>query len=122
MNTTTITLGGKEITLRASNWASQLYAEQFYGQERGPYVGNLQRDTAQVFADCCSVDGEGGIQVSQPPFQLWGIVWALAAAAGSTKAGYDQWMKSKRNEVWPVSEQIDAASEVIDLVEKAFFR
>ena len=124
MNTTTITLGGKEIELRASNWASQVYAETFYGQKRGEYTGSLQRDTMQVVTDCFGNDDDGNTIVvyGNIPFTLWGIVWALAYAAGSTKAGYNQWMKSKRNEVWTLTEQADACSEVVDLVMEAFFR
>lgn len=123
-NTASITLGGKEIELRASNWASQVYAETFYGQERGKYNGSLQHDTSQVVADCFNSDEDGNLSIaySDIPFALWGIVWALAYAAGSTKARYDQWMKSKRNEVWTVAEQADACSEVVDLVMEAFFR
>lgn len=124
MNTTTISLGGKEITLRASNWASQVYAEEFYGRLGGDYNGVLAHDISRVHADCFGDPDESGVfEVDlTPPPAFWGIVWALAYAAGSTKAGYSQWMKSKRNEIWTVEEQGAALYEVIALMEDSFFR
>lgn len=123
-NTATITLGGKEIELRASNWASQVYAETFSGQDRGLYNGSLQHDMSQVVADCFTFNDDGSFNIafSNIPFQIWGMVWALAYAAGSTKAGYAQWMKSKRNEVWDIYDQADACGVVVSLIEEAFFR
>lgn len=123
-NTASITLGGKEIELRASNWAAQVYEETFYGQERREYDGVLEHDITRVHARCFKGPDENGLYDIDliPPFEFWGIVWALAYAAGSTKAGYAQWVKSKRNELWTAEEKGAALTEVIALIEESFFR
>ena len=123
MNTTTIKLGGHDLELRASNYASQLYSEEFFGMERGEYNGNLSHDTMQLVSDCFGdVREDGTVSVKLVPPTLWGIVWALAAAAGSVNTGYRAWLKSVRDEIWTVEEQSVACVEVVDLVTEAFFR
>ena len=123
MNTTTITLGGRAYALRASNFASQLYADEFYGRKRGEYNGTLSHDASQLLADCIGdVSEDGNIQVRFVSPSLWGIVWALAAAEGTVKVGYDEWMRSVRDELWTVQEQAEACVEVIGLMMRTFFR
>lgn len=123
MNTTTITLGGKEYTLRASNFASQLYADEFFGRKRGDYNGTLSHDASQLLLDCIGETNEdGSVEVRFVSPALWGIVWALAAAEGTVKVGYDEWMKSVGDELWTVSEQAEACVEVVGLMMRTFFR
>lgn len=123
MNTTKITLGGREYALRASNLASQIYADEFFGRKRGEYNGTLSHDASQLLADCIGEVGEDNtIEVKFTSPALWGIVWALAAAHGSVKVGYDEWMASVADEVWTVDEQAEACVEVIDLMTRTFFR
>lgn len=123
MNTTTITLGGRAYALRASNFASQLYADEFYGRKSGEYNGTLSHDASQLLADCIGeVNEDGSIQVRFVSPALWGIVWALAAAEGTVKVGYDEWMRSVRDELWTVQEQAEACVEVVGLMMRTFFR
>lgn len=123
LNTTTITLGGKSYELRASNFASQLYADEFFGRDRGDYNGSLVHDASQVLADCIGeVTESGEISVKFVTPALWGIVWALAAASGSVKVGYDSWMESVRDEIWGIQEQAEACVEVVNLMMRTFFR
>ena len=123
MNTPTIALGGHDYPLRASNFASQLYADEFFGRKRGDYNGSLSHDGAQLIADCIGeIDKDGNMEVKFASPALWGIVWALAAAAGSINVGYDDWMKSVGDQLWSVTEQAEACVEVVNLVVQAFFR
>lgn len=124
MNTATITLGGKEIRLRASNYAAQLYADEFYGRVKDGYNGSLDHDAAKVLSDCVGDvnEGTGQITIEFTTPALWGIVWALAYAAGSVDVGYDAWLKSNRDEVWTASEKAEACVEVVDLMMRTFFR
>ncbi len=121
-NTTTVTLGGHEYLLRASNYASQVYSETFYGRTKGEYNGVLDHDAAQMLNDCVSTDDEGNITVTFITPALNGIIWALAYAAGSVQTTYDAWLMSTRDEVWTVYEQSDACVEIIDLMMDTFFR
>lgn len=122
-NTATITLGGRELLLRASNWASQLYATEFYGLSGDGYNGSLAHDAAQVYSDCVgSVNPDGTVTINFVTPKLWGVVWALAYAAGSVTVGYKQWMDSVRDEIWSVDEEAEACVEVIDLMMRTFFR
>lgn len=137
-NTTIVTLGGMEYLLRASNYASQVYSEEFFGRDLGGYNGSLAHDTSKMLSDCIEVPepvdepdvdepdvdepDAGGVRVRFVTPALWGIVWALAYAAGSVDVGYERWMASARDEIWTVQEQADACVEVIDLVTRCFFR
>ena len=122
-NTTTITLGEKEYALRASNWASQLYADEFFGKVSDSYNGNLQHDAAQVFADCVTTDEDGeNLTINFVPPTLWRVVWALAYAGGSVQLEYDKGMDSVRDEMWTVGQQAEACGEVLDLMMRTFFR
>lgn len=121
-NTSTITLGGREYALRASNLASKVYGDEFFGNSPDGYNGSLTHDASMVFADCIGESDDGGVIVRFVPPTLWRIVWALAYAGGSVAVGYERWMSDVGDEAWTVTEQANACVEAIDLVMSAFFR
>lgn len=127
LNTAEITLNGSAVKLRASNWARQLYAEEFQGKLPDPWTGSLDRDGAQLFSSTTKIvhgeDGESSVVVTVPPTAIWPIVWALAAAAGSVEEPYQQWWQAEvRDECPSDGELAEIASVVIDLLMRTFFR
>lgn len=121
-NTTTVTLGGREYLLRASNLAMKVYGDEFFGRTPEGYNGSLAHDAAQMFSDCVTTGEDGTTEVHFVPPSLWGIVWALAYAAGSVTVGYERWMRDVGDELWTLSEQTEACVEVVDLMMSTFFR
>lgn len=126
-NTMTITLGGTEYRLMASNMASKAYADEFYGRSPEGYNAVLTHDTQRLYADSLTEDDEGVLVAnldSSPVLTevLWRIVWALAYAGGSVEVGYDQWTSDHADETWTITEKLEACVGVVDLVTGAFFR
>lgn len=123
MNTAEITLGGRTYQLRASNYASQVYADTFFGRIGGAYNASLAHDTAQMIGDCVGdINDNDTMSVHFVTPVLWGIVWALAYAGGSVTVDYDAWRESVRDEVWYADDEADACVTVFDLVSRSFFR
>lgn len=125
LNTAEVKLNDSAYLLRASNWARQLYAEEFDGKLRAPWTGRLDHDAAQLLAETvgdATEDGTG-FKLKDPPEEIWGIFWALAAAGGSVTDAYRTWWeRSVRDELTPLEERADLAVEVIDLLMRTFFR
>ena len=132
-NRETVTFGGEQIELVASNGACVIYADQFQG---APGVtGRLKSDLIDLYAIHARVNGydqetgkpiEGAssrmIDYEDVP-SIVGIVWAMARAAGSTKLGFAKFRErflgasSTYNECDRLFDKL-----IFELAQRAFFR
>lgn len=87
----TVTVGGKEFDIEASNGALMAYGAEFRGKEEPPFRGNLIADIVmdRDIVVAAGVDFPGW---DECPHVLKAI-WAMARAAGSTRLGYQKFMK-----------------------------
>lgn len=120
-NRATVTVGGEEYEVEASNGACMLYAQEFRDREEEPFTGSLPTD---VLIDLGRSDGN--------PYPLWcdaprllGAVWAMARAAGSAKSQYKAFEKRAMDATADALEVTDATRELLGdggLFERTFFR
>ena len=126
-NIMTITLGGTEYKLMASNRAAKVYADEFYGKSPEGFTAVLKYDTQKLYLECLTEDDDGvlGVNLDSSPILsevLWRIIWALAYAGGSVDVGYEQWLSDHEDEAWSAMEEMEAYVGAIDLVTANFFR
>jgi len=132
-NRETVTFGGEQYELVASNGACVIYAEQFANTEG--VSGRLKQDIIDLYDTHAKIHGynpEDGKPVDGVPHRMVdyedvpsivGIVWAMARAAGSTKLGYakfrERFMEGASSYL-----ECDALFEslVFGLAQRAFFR
>lgn len=89
-NRATVTIGGKDYELEASLGAQLAYSNEFRGKLSKPYTGSFLDDMLQLYRD---VEGDNKEQYYGFPPQMFGIVWAMAKAAGSFKGSYKAFEK-----------------------------
>lgn len=127
-NETTVMIGGKELTIRATNGACKTYADEFAGKLPKPYTGHLVPDLAATdskVVDCInSTKGrEYYPEWSEMP-ALTRAIWAMARAAGSTKKSWAAFEKALDDAAPNLSEPSVAYNEIIrgDFGKRTFFR
>lgn len=127
-NETTVTIGGKNLTIRATNGACKTYADEFAGKLPKPYTGHLVPDLAATdskVVDCInSAKGrEYFPEWSEMP-ALTRAIWAMARAAGSTKKSWAAFEKALDDAAPNLSEPSIAYNEIIrgDFGKRTFFR
>lgn len=108
-NKATVKIGDKEYELEASLGAQLTYSNQFRGKIAAPYTGSFLDDMLQLYRD---VEGTKDNQYYGFPPQLFGLVWAMAVAAGSFKGSY----KSFEKEISNTSGNIYELAEVYQTV------
>lgn len=137
-NRETVTFGGEEIEVAASNGACVIYADQFQG---APGVtGRLKSDLIALYSTHASInayDENTGkklvdeneeeipgrmIDYTDVP-SIVGIVWAMARAAGSTKLSFAKF----RQRFLDSTSNYNECEELFDkllfgLAQRAFFR
>lgn len=132
-NRETVTFGGEQLELIASNGACVLYAEQFANSDE--VSGRLKQDIIDLYDTHAKIHGynaENGERINGAPSRLIdyedvpsiiGVVWAMARAAGSTKLGYAKFRERFLNSVSSYQE-CDRLFEtlVFGLAQRAFFR
>ena len=123
-----VTIGGKKITIRATNGACKTYADEFAGKLPEPYTGHLVPDLATTdkkVVDC--INSSNGSEYfpewSEMP-ALTRAIWAMARAAGSTKKSWAAFEKALDDAAPNLSEPSLAYNEVIrgDFGKRTFFR
>lgn len=136
-NRETITFGGEEIEVLASNGACVIYADQFQG---APGVtGRLKQDLIDLYKIHASINGydqetgelikdEDGktngrmVDYEDVP-SIVGIVWAMARAAGSTKLGFAKFRERFFNSVSAYNECDRVFDKLLfGLAQRSFFR
>lgn len=132
-NRETVTFGGEEIEVLASNGACVIYADQFQG---APGVtGRLKSDLIGLYSIHAKVNGydqetgqpiEGAngrmIDYEDVP-SIVGIVWAMARAAGSTKLSFAKFRERFFKATSAYSECDQLFDKLLfDLAQRAFFR
>lgn len=132
-NRETITFGGEEIEVLASNGACVIYADQFQG---APGVtGRLKQDLIDLYKIHASINGydqetgepiEGAgsrmVDYEDVP-SIVGIVWAMARAAGSTKLGFAKFRERFFNSVSAYNECDQVFDKLLfGLAQRSFFR
>lgn len=127
-NEITITIGGKKLTIRATNGACKTYADEFAGKLPKPYTGHLVPDLATTdskVVDCInSANGrEYFPEWSEMP-ALTRAIWAMARAAGSTKKSWAAFEKALDESAPNLSEPSLAYNEIVrgDFGKRTFFR
>jgi len=127
-NETTITIGGKKLTIRATNGACKTYADEFAGKLPKPYTGHLVPDLAATdskVVDCINAakGREYYPEWSEMP-ALTRAIWAMARAAGSTKKSWAAFEKALDDAAPNLSEPSVAYNEIIrgDFGKRTFFR
>lgn len=127
-NEITITIGGKKLTIRATNGACKTYADEFAGKLPKPYTGHLVPDLAATdskVVDCINAakGREYFPEWSEMP-ALTRAIWAMARAAGSTKKSWAAFEKALDDAAPNLSEPSVAYNEIIrgDFGKRTFFR
>ena len=132
-NRETVTFGGEQYELVASNGACVIYAEQFANSDE--VSGRLKQDIINLYdthakihgynpEDGKHIDGASSRMVDyEDAPSIVGIVWAMARAAGSTKLGYAKFREHFMEGTSSYLE-CDALFEslVFGLAQRAFFR
>lgn len=127
-NETTVMIGGKELTIRATNGACKTYADEFAGKLPKPYTGHLVPDLAATdskVVDCInSADGSKYFPEWSEMPALTRAIWAMARAAGSTKKSWAAFEKALDDAAPNLSEPSVAYNEIIrgDFGKRTFFR
>lgn len=127
-NETTITIGGKELAIRATNGACKTYADEFVGKLSKPYTGHLVADLAatdeMVVERIKSAKGVDYYPEWSELPALTRAIWAMARAAGSTKKSWTAFEKALDDAVPNLSEASAAYNEIVrgEFGQKTFFR
>ena len=127
-NEITITIGGKKLTIRATNGACKTYADEFAGKLPKPYTGHLVPDLAATdskVVDCINAakGREYYPEWSEMP-ALTRAIWAMSRAAGSTKKSWAAFEKALDDAAPNLSEPSIAYNEIVrgDFGKRTFFR
>lgn len=128
---TTVSVGGRDYEAEASNLACRIYADEFREADEkaltgdakrgaGRYVGRLIHD---LLADRQRMLAAG---VSWPEWdevpRILAAIWAMARAAGSTKASWKAFRASVEHAPANLYEVATAANAVLELGKTTFFR
>ena len=127
-NETIITIGGKELAIRATNGACRTYADEFVGKLPKPYTGHLVPDLAatdeQVIERIKSANGVDYYPEWSEMPALVRAIWAMARAAGSTKKGWAAFEKALDDAAPNLSEPSKAYNDIVrgGFGKRTFFR
>ena len=119
-NRTTVTVGGVEYEVEASNAAMLIYAKEFRDGAEKPYVGNLIVDAGLDI----SLMADRGTCVAWCDIpHVEGALWAMARAAGSTKDTWKAFDRRLQSAPANIYEPVDAEQVFIgEFGERTFFR
>lgn len=130
-NRTTATVGGHEYEVEASNLACRVYADEFREADSKELTGDTERDAGRytgrlihdLLADRKRVLAAG---VDWPEWdevpRILAAIWAMARAAGSTKASWRAFRASVEHAPANLYEVATTANKVFELGNTTFFR
>lgn len=130
-NRTTVSVGGRDYEAEASNLACRIYADEFRESDRKALTGDAERDAGRyvgrlihdLLADRQRMLAAG---VSWPEWdevpRILAAIWAMARAAGSTKASWKAFRASVEHAPANLYEVATAANAVFELGNTTFFR
>lgn len=120
-NRTTVTVGGVEYEIEASNGAVEIYAKEFRDTAEKPFTGNLITD---MMADSVMLSNSGSTLIMWCDIpHVEGALWAMAKAAGSTKDSFAKWHKRLNSSPIDPMETTEAVHIVFgDFGDRTFFR
>ncbi len=130
-NRTTATVGGREYEVEASNLACRVYADEFREADSKELTGDAERDAGRytgrlihdLLADRQRVLAAG---VDWPEWdevpRILAAIWAMARAAGSTKASWRAFRASVEHAPANLYEVATTANKVFELGNTTFFR
>lgn len=128
---TTVSVGGRDYEAEASNLACRIYADEFRESDRKALTGDAERDAGKyagrlihdLLADRQRMLAAG---VSWPEWdevpRILAAIWAMARAAGSTKASWKAFRASVEHAPANLYEAATAANAVFELGNTTFFR
>lgn len=128
---TTVRVGGRDYEAEASNLACRIYADEFRESDRKALTGDAERDAGRyvgrlihdLLADRQRMLAAG---VSWPEWdevpRILAAIWAMARAAGSTKASWKAFRASVEHAPANLYEVATAANAVFELGNTTFFR
>lgn len=118
-NRVTVKLFDKEYELESSIGACKIYQDTFRYKVEEPYTGSLLTDMLQLTRDA---EGIGVDSVFGVSTQLFGVVWAMARAAGSMDESWDEFYS--RVEHCPINfyELIEVYTAVVNKLGGCTFR
>ena len=130
-NRTTATVGGHEYEVEASNLACRVYADEFREADSKELTGDAERDAGRytgrlihdLLADRQRVLAAGGDwpEWDEVP-RILAAIWAMARAAGSTKASWRAFRASVEHAPANLYEVATTANKVFELGNTTFFR
>lgn len=130
-NRTIATVGGHEYEVEASNLACRVYADEFREADSKELTGDAERDAGRytgrlihdLLADRQRVLAAG---VDWPEWdevpRILAAIWAMARAAGSTKASWRAFRASVEHAPANLYEVATTANKVFELGNTTFFR
>lgn len=128
---TTVSVGGRDYEAEASNLACRIYADEFRESDRKALTGDKEQDAGRyagrlihdLLADRQRMLAAG---VSWPEWdevpRILAAIWAMARAAGSTKASWKAFRASVEHAPANLYEVATAANAVFELGNTTFFR
>lgn len=120
-NRTTVSVGGEELVIEASNGACFLYAKEFRDQEQPPYSGNLISDISTEVAQNTEANNFYPLWCDLP--HVVQAIWAMAKAAGSTKDSFKTFNKKLMESTAVYLEASDVVRTLFgDFGRRTFFR
>ncbi|WP_085830422.1 hypothetical protein [Collinsella vaginalis] len=120
-STATVTVGGEELEIAATNRACMVYAREFKPGAEAPYTGSLVGD---IITEFTADTGQRFHSWADLPHVL-GAVWAMATAAGSTKQKWPRFLDRVMGSDASVAEVTAATTELFTdghLGSRTFFR
>lgn len=130
-NRTTVTVGGRKYEVEASNLACRVYADEFREADSKALAGDTKRDAGSytgrlihdLLADRQRVLAAG---IDWPEWdeapRILATIWAMARAAGSTKASWGAFRASVEHAPANLYEVATAANKIFELGNLTFFR
>lgn len=130
-NRTTVEVGGRKYEIEASNLACRIYADELReadqkaltgdeAQDAGRYTGRLIHDLL-LDRQCVLSAGIDWPEWDEVP-RVLAAIWAMARAAGSTKASWRSFRASVEHAPANLYETATAANRVLELGNLTFFR
>lgn len=128
---TTVSVGGRDYEAEASNLACRIYADEFREADEKALTGDAKRDAGRyagrlihdLLTDRQRMLAAG---VSWPEWdevpRILAAIWAMARAAGSTKASWKAFRASVVHAPANLYEAAIAANAVLELGKTTFFR
>lgn len=128
---TTVSVGGRDYEAEASNLACRIYADEFRESDEKALTGDAERDAGRYAGRLIHdllVDRQRMLAagVSWPEWdevpRILAAMWAMARAAGSTKASWKAFRASVEHAPANLYEVATAANKILELGNLTFFR